>query len=121
MLLTWENSDCRGRYCRIEGSTFQAKNTTGIYPRLKVDAASVPAAAQAGGALLARASVVSGLAGALSAALAPRRRPFARHAPAKVLLDLHRAGAGWGRLLGRGVAAPSPTGGTCQCGARGAT
>lgn len=64
------------------------KHTTRIYPVIKVDAATVPAVAQAGGVLLARTALVSGLAGALRAALALWRKPFARHEPAKVLLDL---------------------------------
>ena len=64
------------------------KHTTRIYPRIKVDAATVPAVAQAGGALLAQTATVSGLAATLSAALTPWRKPLARHDPAKVLLDL---------------------------------
>jgi hypothetical protein len=64
------------------------KHTTRIYPRIKVDAATVPAVAQAGGALLAQTATVSGLAATLSAALTPWRKSLARHDPAKVLLDL---------------------------------
>lgn len=64
------------------------KNTTGFYPRLRVDTAATPAVGQAGGVLLTQTVAASGLGRELSAALAPWRRPFAVHDPAKVLLDL---------------------------------
>ena len=64
------------------------KNTTGFYPRLRVDTAATPAVGQAGGVVLTQTVAASGLGRELSAALAPWRRPFAVHDPAKVLLDL---------------------------------
>nr|WP_243894210.1 IS1380 family transposase [Dermatophilus congolensis] len=59
-----------------------------MYPHVRLDAARVPAVAQAGGVLLTRTARVSGLDAALSEALAPWRKPLARHDPAKVILDL---------------------------------
>ena len=64
------------------------KQTTGFYPRLRVDTAGRGAAGQAGGVLLTRTIAASGLDRELSAALTPWRRPGAVHDPAKVLLDL---------------------------------
>lgn len=61
---------------------------SGLYPHVRVDAAHVPAVAQAGGALLTRTVRVAGLDAALSEALRPWRKPLARHDPAKVLLDV---------------------------------
>lgn len=61
---------------------------SGPYPHVRVDTAAVPAVAHAGGVLLARTATTSGLAASLSAALTPWRKPFARHDPAKALLDL---------------------------------
>lgn len=61
---------------------------SGLYPHIRVDAAAVPAVAEAGGVLLARTARVSGLDRALSDALGRWRKPLARHDPAKVLLDL---------------------------------
>lgn len=68
--------------------TSQVSKRSGLYPHVRVDAAAVPAVAQAGGVLPTRTARVSGLDAELSAALAPWRRPLARHNPAKVLLDL---------------------------------
>ena len=59
-----------------------------LYPRLVVDTAPVGAVGQAGGALLARAVEVSGLADRLREALEPWRLDQGAHDPAKVLLDL---------------------------------
>jgi hypothetical protein len=61
---------------------------TVLYPRLKVDAASVGAVGQAGGVLLTAAAEATGLARALHSVLAPWRKPLAVHDPAKVVLDL---------------------------------
>ena len=61
---------------------------SGMYPRLRVDSAAVPAVAQAGGVLLTRTVETSGLGILLSRALGPWRKSLARHDPAKVLLDL---------------------------------
>lgn len=72
---------------------------SGLYPQVRVDAATVPAVAHAGGALLTRTVGVSGLGVALSEALRPWRKPVARHDPAKVVTRPGRlVGVGWGRL-----------------------
>lgn len=68
--------------------TSQVSKRSGLYPHVRVDAAAVPAVAQAGGVLLTRTARVSGLDAELSAGLAPWRKPLARHDPAKALLDL---------------------------------
>ena len=60
----------------------------GLYPRVHVDTADVPAVGQAGGVLLTEAAAVTGLGAELSRALAPWRKPLAVHDPAKVVLDL---------------------------------
>lgn len=60
----------------------------GLYPRVHVDTADVPAVGQAGGVLLTEAAAVTGLGAELSAALAPWRKRLAVHDPAKVVLDL---------------------------------
>jgi hypothetical protein len=65
------------------------KNSTGLYPRLRVDtAAGCSAAGQAGGVLLTETIRVSGLGAGLSAALGRWRKPTAVHDPAKIMLDL---------------------------------
>jgi hypothetical protein len=63
-------------------------NTTGLYPRLKVDTTTSGAVGQAGGVLLTDTIAVSGLGRELSAALSRWRRPLAIHDPAKVITDL---------------------------------
>lgn len=60
----------------------------GLYPRVHVDTADVPAVGQAGGVLLTEAAAVTGLGAELSRVLAPWRKPLAVHDPAKVVLDL---------------------------------
>ena len=62
--------------------------STGFYPRVKVDAAGAGVVSHAGAVLLIDAIRAVGLDRALSAALAPWRRPLAGHDPAKVVLDL---------------------------------
>ena len=65
------------------------KNTTGLYPRLRVDTTTgCSAAGQAGGVLLTDTIRLSGLGSELSAALGRWRRPTAVHNPAKIVLDL---------------------------------
>lgn len=65
------------------------RNTTGLYPRLKVDTSTrCTAAGQAGGVLLTDTVRVSGLGAGLSAGLERWRKPTAVHDPAKVVLDL---------------------------------
>ena len=63
-------------------------NSTGLYPRVQVDVAPSAAVGQAGGVLLTETVRATGLDQALSAALAPWRRPLARHDPGKIVLDL---------------------------------
>ena len=65
----------------------QVKNTTGLYPRLKVDTATrCSAAGQAGGLLLTDTVRVSELGAELSAALGRWRKPTAVHDPARSCL-----------------------------------
>ncbi|MGP5053472.1 transposase, partial [Brachybacterium alimentarium] len=62
--------------------------TTGLYPRVQVDVAKVPAVGNAGGVLLTETVRATGLDQHLSTALSPWRRPLASHDPGKVLIDL---------------------------------
>lgn len=64
------------------------KQTTGFYPRVRVDTSASGAVGQAGGVLLTETVAVTGLDREMSAALAPWRRPGAVHDPAKVVTDL---------------------------------
>lgn len=62
---------------------------TGFYPRVGVDAAGSKVVSQAGGGVLLAETVrVAGLDRAISAGLAPWRKPLAVHDPAKVVCDL---------------------------------
>jgi len=54
-------------------------NTTGFYPRLRVDTTSSGAVGQAGGVLLTETIAACGLGVELSSALAPWRKPLAVH------------------------------------------
>lgn len=63
-------------------------NTTGLYPRPRVDVAPVPAVGQAGGVLLTETLRATGLPAELSRALAPWRKQFSLHDPGKILTDL---------------------------------
>jgi hypothetical protein len=62
--------------------------TTGFYPRVRVDGPGRGVVSQAGATLLTATIKASGLDRALSVALAPWRKPMAIHDPAKVVLDL---------------------------------
>ena len=62
--------------------------TTGLYPRVQVDPAEVPAVGKAGGVLLTETVRATGLDQQLVRALAPWRRPLSSHDPGKILLDL---------------------------------
>ncbi|MEU4292755.1 IS1380 family transposase [Kribbella sp. NPDC026596] len=62
--------------------------TTGFYPCVRVDAAGSGVVSRAGGLLLTDAVRTSGLGAELSRALAPWRKPLARHDPAKIVCDL---------------------------------
>jgi hypothetical protein len=64
------------------------KKRSRFYPHVRVDTSNVPAVGQAGGVLLTDTVAAAGLDTALSAALAPWRRPLAIHDPGKVVLDL---------------------------------
>jgi hypothetical protein len=64
------------------------KKRSRFYPRVLVDTSNVPAVGQAGGVLLTDTVAAAGLDSALSAGLAPWRKPLAIHDPGKVVLDL---------------------------------
>jgi hypothetical protein len=64
------------------------KKRSGFYPLVRVDSTGAGVVSHAGGVLLVEAVRGSGLDRALSAALAPWRKPLAVHDPAKVLTDL---------------------------------
>jgi hypothetical protein len=68
--------------------TSQVSKPIGCYPRLRVSGDGNGVISQAGGVLLAETVRKTGLDAAISAALAPWRRPRAVHDPRKVLLDL---------------------------------
>src|SRR4051812_50109992 len=84
---------------------FLVKKTTGLYPRLTVDGSGRKVVSGAGGVLLTRTATTVGLDAALSAGLARWRRPFARHDPGKIVLDLALSLAIGG---GRPAATPPP-------------
>ena len=64
------------------------RNRSGLYPRLAVDGRGRKVVSGAGGVVLTRTAATVGLDQALSDALAPWRRPLARHDPGKIVLDL---------------------------------
>jgi len=64
------------------------KKRSRFYPRIQVDTSASGAVGQAGGVLLTETVAAVGLDAALSAALAPWRRPLAIHDPGKVVVDL---------------------------------
>ena len=64
------------------------KQRSGRYPALAVDGRGRRVVSGAGGVLLIRTAATVGLDRVLSEALAPWRRPLARHDPGKILLDL---------------------------------
>ena len=64
------------------------KKSSGLYPHLVVDGTGRKVVSGAGGVLLTRTATAVGLDVALSDALARWRRPFARHDPGKIVLDL---------------------------------
>jgi hypothetical protein len=64
------------------------KKSSGRYPRLAVDGSGRKVVSGAGGVLLTRTAMTVGLDAALSAALAPWRKPFARHDPGQIVLEL---------------------------------
>ena len=64
------------------------KKRSGRYPRLTVDGHGSSVVPNAGAVLLLRTTEAIGLDTALSQAIAPWRRPLARHDPGKIVLDL---------------------------------
>src|SRR4051794_31514266 len=88
VLLSWEDVACLGSQLRRNRSTFLVKKRSGPYPVLAVDGRGSSVVPNAGAVLLLRTAEAVGLGEALSAAVAPWRRPTARHDPGKVLLDL---------------------------------
>ena len=64
------------------------KKPTLYYPRPAIDGAGASVVANAGSTVLVRTAQTVGLSGALHDALAPWRRPLARHDPGKIVLDL---------------------------------
>lgn len=63
-------------------------NATSFYPRPHIDQTRVAAIGHAGGLLLTDTIRATSIAQALSSTLARWRKPFTRHDPAKILLDL---------------------------------
>jgi hypothetical protein len=64
------------------------KNSSGLFPPVRVDASGSGVVSQAGGVLLVETIRAVGLDRLLSRALAAWRKPTARHDPGKVVLDL---------------------------------
>jgi hypothetical protein len=79
--------------------TFQVKQPIGSYPRVRVQGDGRQVVSQAGSVLLVETVRKTGLDRALSAALAPWRKPRAVHDPGKILLDLALAVAFGGDCL----------------------
>ncbi|WP_331765507.1 IS1380 family transposase (plasmid) [Streptomyces sp. NBC_01369] len=64
------------------------KKSIGCYPRVRVEGSGRAVVSQAGGVLLVETARKAGLDRAISAALAPWRKPRAVHDPGKILLDV---------------------------------
>ncbi len=75
------------------------KKSSGSYPRVHVEGNGRGLASQAGAVLLVETVRKTGLDTAISAALAPWRKPGAVHDPGKVLLDVALATALGGDCL----------------------
>ncbi|MEV6532749.1 IS1380 family transposase [Streptomyces sp. NPDC051639] len=75
------------------------KKRIGSYPRVRIEGSGRAVVSQAGGVLLVETVRKSGLDTAISAALAPWRRPRAVHDPGKILLDVALAVALGGDCL----------------------
>jgi hypothetical protein len=84
--------------CKVR-STFQVMKRSGLYPRVRVEGGGRGVVSQAGSVLLVETIRKSGLDTAISAALAPWRKPRAVSAPGKVLLDVALAVALGGDCL----------------------
>lgn len=87
VLLTRENGVCDNNQNPWKESTFLVKLTR-TYPMPHIQSGPVNATAQAGGLLITDTIGATGLDQALKTALAPWKKPYATHDPAKVLLDL---------------------------------
>ncbi len=61
---------------------------TAVYPQPHHDTDGIRVVGQAGGMLLTRTALVSGLAAGLSRVLLPWRKPLAVHDPGKIVCDL---------------------------------
>src|SRR3954469_20135898 len=81
------------------GGTSQVKKRIGSYPRVRVEGGGRGVASQAGAVLLLETVRKTGLDQAISAALAPWRKPRAVHDPGKALLDVALAVALGGDCL----------------------
>ena len=79
--------DCEVPVNQAQGSTSNVK-TTAVYPQPSHDAGGTRVVGQAGGMLLTKTAVVTGLTVGLSRALARWRKPFATHDPGKIVSDL---------------------------------
>ncbi|WP_198358152.1 IS1380 family transposase [Streptomyces fildesensis] len=75
------------------------KKRIGSYPRVRIEGGGQGVVSQAGGVLLVETARKTGLDTAISAALAPGRRPRAVHDPGKILLDVALAVALGGDCL----------------------
>ncbi len=64
------------------------RESTSCYPVLSAEATGWGVVSQAGAVMLARTAAATGLPTALSAALAPWRKPLASHDPGKIVCDL---------------------------------
>ncbi|MFF8925299.1 transposase, partial [Streptomyces koyangensis] len=64
------------------------KKSIGSYPRIRIEGGGRAVVSQAGSVLLVETVHKAGLDTAISAALAPWRKPRAVHDPGKVLLDV---------------------------------
>jgi hypothetical protein len=81
------------------GGTFQVKKPIGSYPHVLVRDDGRAVVSQAGSVLLVETARKAGLDQAISAALAPWRKPRAVHDPGKILVDLALAVALGGDCL----------------------
>src|SRR3954462_9049204 len=81
------------------GGTFQVKKPIGSYPHVLVRDDGRAGVSQAGSVLLVEPARKAGLDQAISAALAPWRKPRAVHDPGKILLDVAMAVALGGACL----------------------
>jgi hypothetical protein len=88
VLLSRQDLTCLGSDRLQVRSTFQVKQRTGLYPRVRGGGGGGGVVSHAGGALLTATITRVGLDQVLSRALGPWRKPLAVHDPAKVVLDL---------------------------------